>query len=351
MPAPADLAVEGLTKRFGRTAAVDDLTLELKAGEFVCLVGPSGCGKTTALRMVAGLDAPTKGRVTSGGRDLTALKPAERGMGMVFQSYALFPNMTAEQNIAFAFDRRVGATDRRERTAQLLELVDLASLARRRPNELSGGQQQRVAIARALARAPRFLLLDEPLSALDPQIRGRLRNELKALQRRLGITTLMVTHDQGEALAIADRIAVMRSGRLLQIGTPREIYDSPADPFTGNFVGALNLLPATAAPDGIVLLDRAALPLAHAFAVGAKVLAAIRPELLGVSPGPSLEGLAARIDGREFQGAFVRLTLSVDGMDRPLVADVGNWHVLAERGDAAVLRLAPEHVRLFAANA
>ena len=337
------LAVQGLTKRFGRLAAVDGLSFELSEGEFVCLVGPSGCGKTTALRMIAGLEKPSAGRILSHGHDLTALAPAERGMGMVFQSYALFPNMTAAQNVAFALNR--GAA--RSRVSELLELVDLGALARRRPNELSGGQQQRVAIARALAREPRFLLLDEPLSALDPQIRGRLRNELKLLQRRLGVTTLMVTHDQAEALAIADRIAVMRAGQLLQIGTPKEIYSAPVDPFTSEFVGAMNLLPAAIeSPDAVRILDKLRLSVRHNFPAGARVVAAVRPEFVELSSA-SPDAFNATIIAREFQGAFIRLSLSVEGFARPLLADIGNTHVFADEGAQVTVRFAPEHVRLF----
>ncbi len=348
MTGNAHLAIDGLTKSFGALTALDGLTLDIGEGEFVCLVGPSGCGKTTALRIVAGLEKPTAGRIRNGGRDITALAPAERGMGMVFQSYALFPNMTAAQNIAFALGRSGSASERKRRVAELLELVELAGSARKRPNEMSGGQQQRIAIARALARAPRFLLLDEPLSALDPQIRGRLRNELKALQRRLGITTLMVTHDQAEALAIADRIAVMRAGRLLQVGTPQEIYTAPNDPFTAAFVGAMNLLPATVESAGTVrILGKLPLALSHAFQPGAKVVAGIRPEFVVPSAAP--DALAATVTGREFQGAFVRLSLAVDGFDQPLLADVGNADAIAD--GALKVRMAPEHVRLFAAGA
>jgi iron(III) transport system ATP-binding protein len=348
---PAHLSVEGLTKRFGRLTALDGLSFEVNEGEFVCLVGPSGCGKTTALRIIAGLETPTAGRVLGHGRDITAAAPAERGMGMVFQSYALFPNMTAAQNIAFALGRGGRGEDRRARVAELLELIDLRSCASKRPQELSGGQQQRIAIARALAREPRFLLLDEPLSALDPQIRGRLRNELKRLQRRLGITTLMVTHDQAEAMAIADRIAVMRAGRLLQVGSPREIYTAPADPFTGEFVGALNLGPATVeGPDSVRILGGMQLTLRHDYAQGARIHAGVRPEFFEISAAcesPGLGGLSATVQGREFQGAFVRLSLMVDGFDRPLLADVDSAHAFADQGVNVTVRIQPAHVRLF----
>ena len=340
---PAHLAVEGLTKRFGRQTAVDGLTLAMNEGEFVCLVGPSGCGKTTALRMIAGLEKPSAGFVRSNGQDITALAPSERGMGMVFQSYALFPNMTAEENVAFAFP----SGTKKSRARELLELVDLGALGRKRPHEMSGGQQQRVAIARALARAPRFLLLDEPLSALDPQIRARLRNELKLLQRRLGITTLMVTHDQAEALAIADRIAVMRQGQLLQVGSPKEIYTAPADPFTGEFVGAMNLLPAVVeSPQSVQILGDTHLALIHGFDASARIVAAIRPEFVAIDP-PAQSSRTATIVAREFQGAFVRLSLSLEGFDRLLLADVANAHPFAEDGSAVAVHIPPEHVRLF----
>jgi iron(III) transport system ATP-binding protein len=346
MTSPSHLAVERLTKRFGGQTALDGLSFDLHEGEFVCLVGPSGCGKTTALRVIAGLETPTAGRVLGGGRDITALAPAERGMGMVFQSYALFPNMTAAENIAFALKTR----NRRARVAEMLELVDLGAFARRRPHQLSGGQQQRVAIARALVQSPRFLLLDEPLSALDPQIRGRLRNELKSLQRRLGITTLMVTHDQAEALAIADRVAVMRAGRLLQIGAPRDVYASPADPFTGAFVGALNILPAHADAEGAVCIANG-MPLVKGGSVpaGAQVLAAFRPEFVEIMP-PRPDSPHAAISGREFQGAFIRLSLSVEGLDMPVLADIGNTHPFASEGTDVAFRIPPEQIRIFTAS-
>jgi iron(III) transport system ATP-binding protein len=347
----AHLALEGLTRLFGAVTALDGLTLDVREGEFVCLVGPSGCGKTTALRIVAGLETPTSGRVTSLGRDITTAPPAGRGMGMVFQSYALFPNMTAERNIDFALDPGRDAASRRARVAELLDIVDLAASARKRPHELSGGQQQRVAIARALAREPRILLLDEPLSALDPQIRGRLRDELKSLQRRLGVTTLMVTHDQAEALAIADRIAVMRAGRLLQVGTPREIYERPADAFTGQFVGALNLIPAMVdGPEGVRLFGDLPLAVRHGFAPGGGALAAIRPEfvqVLAADGAADVDTRPATIRAREFQGAFVRLSLSVAGLEAPLLADVPSEHASAEGGDSVRARLPAEHVRIF----
>jgi iron(III) transport system ATP-binding protein len=348
---PAHLATHDLTKRFGALTALDALTLDIKEGEFVCLVGPSGCGKTTALRIIAGLEAPSSGRIESNGRDITVAAPSERRMGMVFQSYALFPNMSAAQNIAFALARGTTSRERKARVAELLKIVDLGSLAERRPHEMSGGQQQRVAIARALATAPQILLLDEPLSALDPHIRTRLRNELKSLQRRLGITTLMVTHDQGEALAIADRIAVMRAGKLLQIGSPRAVYATPADPFTGTFVGAMNLLPAKAeSANAVRILGRLTVEVNHGFANGTTLFAAIRPEGVEVvtERSPANDAIAATVQTREFLGAFVRLSLFVDGLEPPVLADVPAAHPLASEGADAAFRLPAARLQLFA---
>ncbi len=244
MSAAAAFTVTGLTRNSAPRSAVDAVDLSAPAGQFTCLVGPSGCGKTTLLRLLMGLEQPSAGTIALGGVDVTHVAPAKRGMGMVFQSYALFPNMRVGANIAFAMPRALSAQDKARRTAALLETVGLPGLERRYPGQLSGGQQQRVAIARALAVEPRILLLDEPLAALDPQIREQLRLELKALQRRLGVTTVMVTHDQAEALAVADLIVVMRAGRIEQMGSPQAVYDAPANPFVASFLGAANLLEA-----------------------------------------------------------------------------------------------------------
>ncbi len=239
----ASLSIENLTKRFGSSLAVDRLDLLVHEGELVALLGPSGCGKTTTLRMVAGFLPPTSGRVLFDKDDVTNLPAHRRSTGMVFQSYALFPHMTAAQNVGFGLEMRgLGAAERQARVEEALKLVRLSHLAGRFPRELSGGQQQRVALARALVINPKLFLLDEPLSNLDAKLRAEVRIEIRALQRRLGLTTLMVTHDREEALTMADRLVVMEGGRVRQVGSPRELYDEPQDAFVADFVGRCNIL-------------------------------------------------------------------------------------------------------------
>ena len=238
----ARLTLRNLAKRFGDVVAVDRFSLTIESGELVALVGPSGCGKTTTLRLIAGFERPGVGSIRLDGRDLTPLPPEARRVGIVFQNYALFPHMNVFQNIAYGLKFVKRPVRVKERVREMLELVDLVGLGDRKPAELSAGQQQRVALARALAPEPHVLLLDEPLSALDVQLRVRLRLEIRRLQRRLGITTLYVTHDQEEALAIADRVAVMHRGRVEQIGTPRAVYHEPASLFVARFIGRGNLL-------------------------------------------------------------------------------------------------------------
>jgi spermidine/putrescine transport system ATP-binding protein len=237
------LVLDGLTKRYGDNAAVDDLSLAVEQGEFVSLLGPSGCGKTTTLQMIAGFVEPTSGSVRMAGRDLLAIPAAKRGLGIVFQNYALFPHMSVAGNVAFGLEMRQVAKDQREqRVAGTLKLVGLTGFADRFPAQLSGGQQQRVALARALAPQPKVLLLDEPLSALDYKLRKEMQIELKRLQGETGITFIFVTHDQEEVLTMSDRIAVMSSGKILQVGAPHDIYDRPAERFVADFIGETNFL-------------------------------------------------------------------------------------------------------------
>jgi len=235
------LSIQGITKTFGSFSALDRVSIDIRKNEFVCLLGPSGCGKTTLLRVIAGLEQPSSGAVFVNGKDLTRLPPAKRNFGMVFQSYALFPNLTAIQNIAYGLKGKGFArAEIREKAAAAIAQVDLAHVADRYPSQLSGGQQQRIALARAVVLEPDFLLLDEPLSALDAKVRNRLRRELRELQESLGITTIMVTHDQDEALTMSDRIVVMNRGEIMQIGTPTEVYETPNSPFVADFIGAIN---------------------------------------------------------------------------------------------------------------
>ena len=236
------LRVQGATKRFGAFTALDDVSLEVESGKLVCFLGPSGCGKTTLLRVIAGLEMQDAGTIEIGGRDVTRLPPAQRDFGIVFQSYALFPNLTVARNVGYGLvNRRKARREIAARVAELLQLVGMPEQGDKYPAQLSGGQQQRVALARALASAPSLLLLDEPMSALDARVRVRLRDEIKALQRRLGVTTIMVTHDQEEALAMADRIVVMNHGRVEQVGSAAEIYGRPGSAFVADFVGNINL--------------------------------------------------------------------------------------------------------------
>jgi putative spermidine/putrescine transport system ATP-binding protein len=257
------LVLDKLTKRFGDHLAVDGLSLSVEKGEFVSLLGPSGCGKTTTLQMIAGFVEATSGAVTLEGRDLLSMKPAQRGLGIVFQSYALFPHLTAAENVAFGLEmQKVPRAERESRVAETLKLVGLSQFAERFPRKMSGGQQQRVALARALVIRPRILLLDEPLSNLDAKLREEMQIELRQIQRTVGTTTILVTHDQAEAMALSDRIVVMNAGRVEQIARPHEAYEAPASPFVANFLGKTNVLqvngrPITVRPEKVRFTDAA----------------------------------------------------------------------------------------------
>ena len=318
----------GVTKRFGTATAVDALSLEVAPGELVSLVGGSGCGKTTTLRMIAGFERPDAGEIRFDGRIVNDVPPRERGVGIVFQSYALFPTMTIHENIAFGLRvARWPEAKIRERVAEMVELTRLGGLDGRYPSQLSGGQQQRVALARALARRPGVLLLDEPLSALDAKIRLRLRGELRRIQQDLGITTLYVTHDQEEALSIADRIAVMADGRIEQVGRPEEIYGAPRTEFVADFIGIANLLACrvVAASEGLVDWAGVSLRVSpHGLRDGERVTVSVRPEKLTIADPGSDGGAWNRLEGvvevATFLGAIVRAEVSV--ADRTFFVDV-----------------------------
>ncbi len=291
------LAVEltELTRHYGPVKALDGLTLHLQPGELVVLLGPSGCGKTTALRILAGLDQATSGRVAVGGQDLTRVAANKRDMGMVFQAYSLFPHLTVLENVAFGLKLR--GTDKAKRTrrgAEMLELVGLSSHADRYATQLSGGQQQRVALARALAIEPSVLLLDEPLSALDAKVRAQLREEIRRVQLEVGTTTLFVTHDQEEALAVADRVGVMNQGRLEQLAPPAELYTRPTTPFVADFVGQNNKVAAVVHRGSAQLLAGSAPALPGSIASGAGT-ALVRPESVRLTPAPSGEGTVTSV--------------------------------------------------------
>ncbi|WP_343559915.1 putative 2-aminoethylphosphonate ABC transporter ATP-binding protein [Kiloniella sp. b19] len=309
------LTIRDLTKRFGEFVALDSIDLEIFEGEFVCFLGPSGCGKTTLLRAIAGLDIQNEGSIDQAGRDVSVLPPAERDFGIVFQSYALFPNLTIHKNIAYGLENKgTGRRDIDDKVAGLLELVGLSAQAQKYPAQLSGGQQQRVALARAIATRPGLLLLDEPLSALDAKVRGHLRHEIKELQRKLGVTTIMVTHDQEEALTMADRIVVMNHGVIEQVGTPFDIYRNPASPFVADFIGTMNFVPGTLQDSHRVDMQGVALACdpEKIYSDGQEVLVAFRPEDLVVCERDERENcFAATILGMEFLGSFYRADLEI----------------------------------------
>jgi putative spermidine/putrescine transport system ATP-binding protein len=313
----AFLEISDLQKHYGPTHVVRDFSLDVEQGEFVSFLGPSGCGKTTTLRMVAGFETPSEGRIRIDGRDVVDLRPNARNIGMVFQAYALFPNMTVAQNVGFGL--KVAGTPRADaerRVTEMLKLIGLPDLGGRYPFQLSGGQQQRVALARALAVRPKVLLLDEPLSALDAKIRVSLREEIRAIQRSLGITTIYVTHDQEEALAISDRIVVMNAGVAEQVGDPFEIYNRPATRFVASFVGTLNLLDALVVDPGTgaVEIDGQPLTLGRPLAAvpGATVALAIRPQAIALGPGrPGDAALRGRVEDVSFLGSVVRVRVGL----------------------------------------
>jgi putative spermidine/putrescine transport system ATP-binding protein len=322
----AYLELNGLRRVFGQFTALDGIEVQLGQGEFLSLLGPSGCGKTTALRLVAGFDRPDAGSIMLEGKDLAGTPPNKRDMGMVFQAYSLFPNMTAEQNVEFGLKiRKRSRGERAKRVEELLDLVGLGHAAKRYPHQLSGGMQQRVALARALAIEPRVLLLDEPLSALDAKVRVQLREEIRRIQLELGITTLYVTHDQEEALSVSDHVAVMWRGRIEQMGTPAEMYHSPATPFVAEFIGTMNRLEATVMAGGIV--EHAGVQLgvdaAHGRQPGDRVLVLVRPETVELQPvenGAAPGSLVGEVLSQTFLGPVTRLKIAAEGAD--LIADV-----------------------------
>jgi putative spermidine/putrescine transport system ATP-binding protein len=316
----ASVSLRALTRAFGATRALDEMSLDIAPGELVALLGPSGCGKTTALRIVAGFEFADAGEVLIDGRDVSGIPASRRDMGMVFQSYSLFPNMNALDNVAFGLRmRKIGASDRRKRAGELLDMVGLAPQAGQYPHQLSGGQQQRVALARALAVEPRVLLLDEPLSALDAKVRLQLREQIRTLQQRLGTTTLFVTHDQEEALSMADRVGVMRAGQLEQVADPAELYSRPATAFVAEFVGTMNRLPGELGGDSAtVTVLGTTVPVQPGGPDSGPVDALIRPESLTVSPAEAGNGI---VTNRTFLGAVTRVAVRLSG-DTEISVDV-----------------------------
>ncbi len=313
---PATVALRGVVKEYGAMRALDEFSLDLAPGEFVALLGPSGCGKTTALRSLAGLEAIDGGTISIDGADVSALPTNRRDIGMVFQAYSLFPHMTVLENVEFGLRmRKVAAGERRSRALEALELVGLGDRGERFAHQLSGGQQQRVALARALVTRPRVLLLDEPLSALDAKVRVQLREQIRRIQTELGITTLFVTHDQEEALAVADRVAVMRAGRIEQIGTPEDLYVRPGSPFVADFVGLSNRVPGSLERGAITAYGTTFAVLGEAPADG-PVLAYVRPEDVVLSTAAASRakdaGIPATVVASSFLGSLRRTAVRLD---------------------------------------
>ena len=356
------LEIESLSKSFGATVALDKVSLDVEEGEFVCFLGPSGCGKTTLLRCIAGLEVHDTGKLRQRGRDISDQPPAARDFGIVFQSYALFPNLTIEKNIGYGLTGKAWSREARlARVAEMVSLVGLEGEEPKYPAQLSGGQQQRVALARALAPKPAMLLLDEPLSALDAKVRERLRREVKDLQRSLGVTTIMVTHDQEEALTMADRVVVMNAGRIVQIGAPTEIYDKPVDPFVADFIGTMNLVTAHSDGNGALVLgehwrvmpnDGTPRPLA----AGEAVTCCIRPQHLTLSrtDGEAVNACRVSLQAVEYLGSHYRAVVTPEARDDVYLRIELTPEQLADlspaRGETLMLHLPPDSVHYFPAN-
>jgi putative spermidine/putrescine transport system ATP-binding protein len=353
----AFLELTNITKQFGAATAVQRFDLHIERGEFITFLGPSGCGKTTVLRMVAGFERPTAGTIVLDGSDVTALPANKRNMGMVFQSYALFPNMTVAHNIGFGLKvaGKEGKSIQR-RVDDMLEIIKMREFAGRFPHQLSGGQQQRVALARALAISPQALLLDEPLSALDAKIRLSLRQEIRTIQRQLGITTIFVTHDQEEAMSISDRIVVMNKGRIEQVGSPVDIYNSPQTQFVASFIGSLNILEATILDraKGVIRLDGQTIylddPDRLRDVAGDSITMALRPE--SITPGaamqqPDMNSLSGTVADIGFLGSVVRIRVQLQ--EQVINADIFNnpANRLPMVGEAIVLTFSRDACRVL----
>jgi spermidine/putrescine transport system ATP-binding protein len=324
--APVDVRLENVVKRFDDMIAVDGVSVDVPRGAFFALLGPSGCGKTTTLRMIGGFEEPTEGRILLGDEDVVGLPPYKRDVNTVFQSYALFPHMTIADNVAFGLERRkVAKGEIKGRVREILDLVGLAQFGNRKPRQLSGGQQQRVALARALVNHPRVLLLDEPLGALDLKLRKQMQLELKRIQSEVGITFVHVTHDQEEAMTMADTIAVMNRGRIEQLGPPQELYERPATAFVAGFLGASNLLPGTVEGSDGVRLEDGTLVRADVSGRTGSVSAGVRPEKITLGPG----GGANELNGTVAETAYIGVATEVV-VETPL----GVVHVFAQNIDS-----------------
>jgi spermidine/putrescine ABC transporter ATP-binding subunit len=317
------LEIVGVSRTFGDVTAVDAVSLSIAENEFFALLGPSGCGKTTLLRSIAGFEQPDRGAILLGGRDLLGLPPHRRPVNLMFQSYALFPHMSVERNVAYGLEReRLPKVEVRRRVGEVLETVGLTALAKRRPKQLSGGQRQRVALARAIVKRPRLLLLDEPLSALDRKVRGEMQLELKRLQHEVGITFVVVTHDQEEAMSMADRIAVMADGRVQQVATPLDLYRRPANRFVADFIGTSNLLPGRVDGDRFLSDELGPLPASPRGPAVATGHLVVRPEDVQVRQGDGVGAVRGEVADVQFKGGSSQVAVDVPGLTRPFLAAV-----------------------------
>jgi iron(III) transport system ATP-binding protein len=346
---PQDVTIDHVSFGYGGTQVLDDIELAVEAGEFFAFLGPSGSGKTTLLRLIAGFGTPASGTIRVGGRDVTRLPPWSRNVGMVFQSYALWPHMTVAKNVAFGLERRrLPRAEIARRVTAALALVGLSAYAERRPAQLSGGQQQRVALARTLVIEPTVLLLDEPLSNLDAKLRQDMRAEIRALQRKLDLTAIYVTHDQEEANAIADRMAVLDGGRIQQVGAPLELYDNPANRFVATFLGTANLIEGRIEPGGI-FLGPDGFALKGVQATPGPACLSIRPQTIALAPAATTtdDGIAATVIAREFLGGIVRY--QVRAASQALTVDVPHRRAadVYDAGAAVRLALDPRQVAVL----
>jgi len=325
------LQIEGITKKFGPVTAVDRISLEIRDGEFFAILGPSGCGKTTLLRVIAGFETPDEGRVRLAGADITDLKANRRPVNLMFQSYALFPHMTAFGNVAYGLEMEgLHGAALKARATEALAMVRMSDYAARKPNQLSGGQRQRVALARALVKRPKVLLLDEPLGALDRKLREQMQIELKRLQQDTGIAFVVVTHDQEEALTLADRIALLDRGKIVQLATPRELYDKPVNRFAADFIGLMNFIDGTVARSTFEAPGLGRLPAPNGIADGPAALA-IRPERVRLTEASDGAAIQGQVEGAAFLGQDVIAHVTVPNLARPIVARLAAGHPLAAK--------------------
>jgi len=342
--AQTDVRLEQVVKRFDGTAAVDGISLEIPRGSFFALLGPSGCGKTTTLRMIGGFEEPDEGRIFLGEQNVVGLPPYKRDVNTVFQSYALFPHMSIEDNVGFGLERKgIAKSDRAGRVQEMLELVGLSGFGKRKPKQLSGGQQQRVALGRALVNHPRVLLLDEPLGALDLKLRKHMQLELKGIQNQIGITFVHVTHDQEEAMTMADAIAVMNQGRIEQLGPPQELYERPATAFVASFLGISNLLPGIVEGSDAVRLDGGELVRVHVNGRTGPVAAGVRPEKITLGEGGGENRLEGRISETAYLGVATQVVVRTSaGTIQVFAQNMGAGAQVGARGSAVTLSWSSE---------